>query len=371
MLYDRYIKKPYNTYICSKQFGFGQNSSTCSALINLFPDVYCLRKNYNYIRLITLDLSKAFDNIQHSEIFKEISRCIPPLNEYVVDVLKCFLTSRSHYTSLGSRFSPPTSTNLGLPQGTKTGPIFFNYAVNDTFRCEFLMSHSTRITVYDDDNTPLIGGTYTGGDSALDIIHIFGDHFRSKNFSFNADKSSKMNFGRHDVPLISGIDRKSSVNLLGILFDEKLSFNDHVKCITKRATAKLYVVFRLRRIWFSIRELTLFYKALVLPTLTYCCSVWGGTSDETLRKIDRVQSKAVRLGISNEYTPIKDIIQISDEKLYRQILDQPENHVLHEILPKRATGTPGLREKRPPVEATKFEQEIRLFPSRILRSYQI
>ena len=50
-------------------------------------------------------------------------------------------------------------------------------------------------------------------------------------------------------------------------------------------------------------------------------------------------------------------------KNYRQIPDQGENHVLHEILPKRATGTSGSREKKPPVEATKFEQEIRLFPS--------
>ena len=144
-----------------------------------------------------------------------------------------------------------------------------------------------------------------------------------------------------------------------------------MKCITKRTTAKLYVVFRLRRIGFPILELTLLYRALVLPTLTSCCSVWGGASHENLRKIDRVQSKAIRLGIINEYTPIKDIIRISDEKLYRQILDQGENHVLHEILPKRATGTSGLRDKRPPVAATKFEQEIRLFPSRILHSYQI
>ena len=85
---------------------------------------------------------------------------------------------------------------------------------------------------------------------------------------------------------------------------------------------------------FSIRELTLLHKALVLPTLKFCCSVWGGTSVENLRKIDRLQSKADRLGIINEYTPIKDIIRISDGKLYRQILDQGENQILHEKLPK-------------------------------------
>ena len=108
------------------------------------------------------------------------------------------------------------------------------------------------------------------------------------------------------------------------------------------------------RIGFPIRELILLYKALVLPTLTYCCSVWGGTSDENLQMFDRVQSKPVRFGIINEYTPVKNIIRISDEKLYKQILDQGENHVLNEILPKRATGTSSLQGKRPPVDATKI-----------------
>ena len=150
------------------------------------------------------------------------------------------------------------------------------------------MSPSTRTTVYADDNTPLIGGTYTGGDNALNIIHEFGDHFCSKNLSFNADKSSDMllNFGRHDVPLVSGIDRKSSVKLLGILFDEKLSFNDHVKCITKRATAKLYVVFRLRRFGFSIRELILLYKALVIPTLNDIAAQFG--AEHLMRTSERL-----------------------------------------------------------------------------------
>ena len=44
MLYDKYIKKTYNTYICSKQIGFRQNTSTCSAPNNLLHDVYSLQK---------------------------------------------------------------------------------------------------------------------------------------------------------------------------------------------------------------------------------------------------------------------------------------------------------------------------------------
>ena len=155
MVLDRIVQRaaPFSTYFM-----------TC---------ILC-EKNHNYIRLITLDMSKAIDTLQHSEIFIEISRCVLPLNEYVVDVSKCFLTSRSLYTSLGSRFCvPPAATNLGVLQGTTTGPIFFKYAVNHTLRCEFAMSPCTQVTVYADDNTLLIGGTYTGGNNALDIIHKY------------------------------------------------------------------------------------------------------------------------------------------------------------------------------------------------------
>ena len=262
-------------------------------------------------------MSKAFDTIQHSEIFKEISRSLPPLNEYVLEVLECFIFSRSHYISMGSRFSPPASTNLGVPQGTITGPIFFNYAVNHTFRCEFLLSPSTRITVYADDNTLLIGGTDTDEDNAFDIIHKFGDHFCSKNLLFNANKNSKtlLNFGRNDVPPISGIDRKSSVKLPGIFFDERLSFNDHVKCITKRATAKLYVVFRLRRNGISIRELTLLYRALVLPTLTHCCSVWAEHLMRISERLTEFSLKQFVLGSSTS-THIEKTASVSPIKKY-------------------------------------------------------
>ena len=77
----------------------------------------------------------------------------------------------------------------------------------------------------------------------------FGDHFCSKNFSFNSDKKSEMllNFGRHHVPPISGIDRKSSVDLLGILFNEKLSFNDHVH--HKTSHCKVIRCFSVKENW--------------------------------------------------------------------------------------------------------------------------
>ena len=38
---------------------------------------------------------------------------------------------------------------------------------------------------------------------------------------------------------------------------------------------------------------------------------------------------------------------------------------------KEPQERPVYKKRRPPVEATKFEHELRLFPSRILRSYRI
>ena len=63
---------------------------------------------------------------------------------------------------------------------------------------------------------------------------------------------------------------------------------------------------------FNQRELLLLYNSIDLPTLTYCCSVWGGAAKGTFGRVDAVQ----RNGIISSYIPIAQIIKNADERLY-------------------------------------------------------
>ena len=68
IVFDSFVSKRYHSTLSDDQFGFRKGSSTTCALIKLLNDVYYLRLEKDYVRLITLDLSKAFDSISHRAI---------------------------------------------------------------------------------------------------------------------------------------------------------------------------------------------------------------------------------------------------------------------------------------------------------------
>ena len=186
----------------------------------------------------------------------------------------------------------------------------------------------------------------------------------------NASKSLELlvNFGNGSVPELASVKRQKVVKILVVLFDERLSFEEHISEMCKKANAKLFLILRLKRLGFSDHELSMLYNALVLSALTYCCSAWGGASQGLLRKVDIIQRKAVRLGIISSFIPITTIIRNSDERLYQKIIDVGEDHVLFNTLPKRTVyAASKLRSKLPPVVKSKSEKELSIFPHRLLR----
>ena len=95
---------------------------------------------------ILMDLSKAFDTINHDLL-------IAKLNAYGFDkctlrVLKSYFSNRTQRTKVNNTFSSWTQIIRG-PQGSVLGPIFFNIYLNNLF----YLTHSTDICNFADDTT--------------------------------------------------------------------------------------------------------------------------------------------------------------------------------------------------------------------------
>ena len=94
-----------------------------------------------------------------------------------------------------------------------------------------------------------------------------------------------------DIPLHfqgNTIESSGSLKLLGVTIDDQLNFNIHINEICKRASQRVGVMMRLKKLIPTNAKLTL-YKSAILPYLTYCHLTWHLCTACNKRKLERMQ----------------------------------------------------------------------------------
>ena len=89
------------------------------------------------------------------------------------------------------------------------------------------------------------------------------------------------------------IECTSSLNLLGVLIDNKLNFSEHIQQVCQKANCKTGVLSRMKNLVPERTKLHLF-KAVILPKLNYCSLVWLFLRASDQRKLERIQEKGLR-----------------------------------------------------------------------------
>ena len=172
--------------------GYRKGFSTQQALLSLIERWKNTLDQNGYGGAILMDLSKAFDTINHDLL-------IAKLGAYGFDtaslkLIRSYLTNRFQRTKVNKSSSSWSKLCLGVPQGTVLGPLLFNIYINDLF----YLTEMTDVCNYADDTTfhacdldlkSLI--TRLEHDAALAI-----EWFESKYMKLNLDKCHFL-FSRH------------------------------------------------------------------------------------------------------------------------------------------------------------------------------
>ena len=120
-----------NNNLSPNQFGFREKHSTYMALLKLIDDISEEIDNKNFSVSVFIDLSKAFDTINHDIVIKK-------LNAYgIIDValewLKNYLTNILQYVSINCTDSSFFANYLWCSQSSILGSLLFILYINDIF----------------------------------------------------------------------------------------------------------------------------------------------------------------------------------------------------------------------------------------------
>ena len=303
------------------QSAYRKFHSTESALIRVQNDILLSMDRSEVTALVLLDLSAAFDTIDHEILLSRLSSLFG-VTGLALDWFKSYLSERFQQIKINHYLSKPASLKFGVPQGSVLGPILFTLYTSPL--SNVISQSNISHHLYADDTQLYMSFSSNNVSDSLDTLSsCVCDVSNWMNFSMlklnptktefliigsQKQRSKFANFFPLEL-LKNKVTPAATARNLGVIFNNNLNYKEHISQVCKVCFYHIRDLRRIRK-YINLNTAKTLASALIYSRLDYCNSLLYNISGSQISKLQRVQNSLARaISKSSRFSSSKPILK--------------------------------------------------------------